>query len=192
MTPEKGKKSAFTVRVRRAVYNGRFQTPITKVVYTANDGSKTVLRAGVDYNVMPLSFSKDAFKNVGNWCVNVSAVEGSGYTGNVGKYFKIMPKATKLTSVKAGKGSLKLKWLQRSAANVSYYQVFYKAAGAKAYRSLNVNGYKHTTKTIKKLKRGKAYSLYIRVCKYYKHASDTGSSYFVSAKSKVAKSKKVK
>ncbi len=131
------------------------QTPVVKL------GSKT-LKSGTDYTV---SYKNN--KNVGTATVTIT---GKGnYNGTVKATFKICPKKTavkKLTSPK----TKQLKVTYGKVAGVTGYQITYSTSSKftkKTTKSVNAAG---TSKTIKKLTKGKTYYVKVRT---YKTVSGT-------------------
>lgn len=136
-------------------------------------GSKA-LSAGTDYVV-----SYKSNKSVGTATVTVT---GTGaYSGSAKATFKIVPKGTKVSKLKAGKGALTVSW-KRQATQASGYQLQYTAkksfSGAK---SVTVRGSGTTTRKISGLTRGKAYRVRVRTWK--KVGSKTYYSSWSAAKS---------
>lgn len=126
------------------------QTPVVKL------GSKT-LKSGTDYTV---SYKNN--KNVGTATVTIT---GKGnYNGTVKTTFKICPKKTavkKLTSPK----TKQLKVTYGKVAGVTGYQITYSTSSKftkKTTKSVNAAG---TSKTIKKLTKGKTYYVKVRTYK---------------------------
>jgi hypothetical protein len=147
--------------------------------FTLTAGGKK-LAAGTDYTVA----STGANKNIGPGTVRIS---GKGaYSGTATVKFKIVPKAVKLKSAKAGKKSLTAKWGKApKAEKITKYQVRYKVKGVKAWKVKTVSAKKLTLK-VGKLKKGKRYNVQVRAYKTVK-----GVKYY-SAWSKIKLSKKVR
>jgi 6-phosphogluconate dehydrogenase (decarboxylating) len=94
-----------------------------------------------------------------------------------------VPKATSLTTLKAGKGQLTVKWKKQST-QTSGYQIQYSTnKNFKGAKTVNV---KSTKKTIKKLKKKKKY--YVRV-RAYKKVGGKGKYYYSPWTTKTVKSK---
>jgi hypothetical protein len=120
-------------------------------------GKKLVV--GTDYTVT----ATGANKNIGKGTVQITGK--GGYTGSATVSFKIVPKAVKINSAKAGKKSLTVKWASApKAAKITKYQVRYKVKGTKSWTSKNVSANQPTLK-IGKLKKGKRYNVQIRAYK---------------------------
>ena len=103
--------------------------------------------------------------------------------------FKVIPKGTKITDLKASKKAFTVKWKKQSSKmsknRIGYYQIQY-ARNSKftsGKKTVTVKGYKATSKKIKGLKKGKTY--YVRVRTYMKV---DGTKYY----SKWSAAKKVK
>ena len=126
------------------------QTPVVKL------GSKT-LKAGTDYTV--------SYKN--NKAVGTATVTITGrgdYTGSVTATFKICPKKTAIKKVTSPK-TKQLKVTYSKVSGVTGYQITYSTSSKftkKTTKSVNVSG---TSKTIKKLTKGKKYYVKVRTYK---------------------------
>ncbi|MBR3149532.1 MAG: fibronectin type III domain-containing protein [Eubacterium sp.] len=108
-----------------------------------------------------------------------------GYDGAFKVAFEILPKGTKLSSVKAAKKSATVKW-KKQAAQTSGYQIQYATSSKfKGAKTVTVSKNKTTSKKITKLKSKKKY--YFRIRTYKK----VGSQKYYSSWSK-AKSVKIK
>ena len=115
-----------------------------------------------------ISYSNN--KNVGTATITFKGKRP--YSGTVKKTFKINPKGTKLSKVRASKGAIKVTWTKQkkkmSKARITGYQIQYSTderfkSGTKI---ITVKGYKQTSKKIRKLKKKKRY--YVRVRTYMK------------------------
>lgn len=104
-------------------------------------------------------------KNIGTYTVNVTGIKDNGYTGSKSATFQIVPKTLKTPSVKAGKKKVAIKWAKVSGG--VKYQIAIAKKGGK-YKYYSVSG---TKKTIKKLTKGKKYT--VRVRAYKKAGSKT-------------------
>lgn len=157
------------------VYNGKVQKPA--VVAKDKDG-KTIEASA--YTVKYAS----GCKNVGQYSVKVTFK--NGYKGTYTKTFKILPKGTKLKSVKAGKKRLTAKWSKQKTQTTGY-QIQY-TTDKKFKKSVKITTLpqnKYASKTVKKLKKNKRY--YVRIRTYKK----VGKTIYPSAWSR-AKNIKVK
>lgn len=148
------------------------QAPTVKV------GSKT-LKKGTDYT---LSYKSN--KNVGTATVTI---KGKGaYTGSLAKTFKIIPKKTSLTSVKAGKKQLKCAW-KKQAQQTTGYQIQYSTSSA--YKNpdyITLSSPSAVSTTITGLAGGKTY--YVRIRTYKKVSGKTYfSAWSTAVKCKTAK-----
>jgi hypothetical protein len=139
-------------------YSGAVKTP--KPVVTI--GAKT-LAEGTDYT---LSYGNN--KNIGAATLTIT---GKGaYNGAKAVTFKIIPKKSAISSVKAGKGKLTVKWkVATKAQKIKGYQLRYRLKGAKMWRTKTIS-VKKTSYTIGKLKKGKTYQIQVRA---YKKVSKT-------------------
>lgn len=139
--------------VKNKVYTGK---ALTQAI-TVKLGGKT-LKNGTDYSV-----TYTANKNVG---VATLTVTGKGnYTGSVKKTFKILPKATTLSKLTAGKKQLTVQW-KKQTAQVTGYQIQYslKSNFASA-KTVTVTKNSTVKTTIKKLAAKKKYYVRIRTYK---------------------------
>ncbi len=112
--PEKEviQKKNVTLAKTSYTYNGKVQKPDVKV---KNANGKVLTSA--DYTVIYVS----GRKNVGSYKVTVK-FKGD-YKGTVTKTFQIVPKGTKITTLKAGKKSFTAKW-SRQKTQTTGYQFF--------------------------------------------------------------------
>lgn len=135
-------------------YNGRIQKPSLSVV-----NSKGAKLDSKDYTV---SYSVGC-KSVGIYTCTVTF--RGDYEGKITRTFQILPKGTKVKSVKAGKKKITVKW-NRQTSQTTGYQIQYgkDKKFRKGVKIVTVGKNKTTTKTIKKLSRKKNY--YIRVRTY--------------------------
>ncbi|WP_269478267.1 hypothetical protein [Hominibacterium faecale] len=110
------------------------------------------LAAGTEYTV---AYSGN--KAIGKATVTITA--RGNYSGSISKTFTIKPAKGAIKSLKAGKKKMTVKVKAQSGAK---YQIAYKVKGAKKYKTVKVSG---TSKTIKKLKKGKTYTVKVRAYK---------------------------
>lgn len=134
-------------------YTGKSITPAV----TVTDSGKKLVK-NTDYTV---SCSKN--KYVGTAKVTI---RGTGaYTGTVTKTFKINPTKVTVRNVKrAGSGKMKVTWQKHSTQTTGFQIQYGTSSTFKNVKTTTVSGSKATTKTIKKLKKGKKY--YVRVRAY--------------------------
>lgn len=119
-----------------------------------------------------ISYTKSVYP--GKYTVKVTGK--NTYLGTVFATYKINPKASAVKSLKKGKKQMKVTWTKQSSSCVSGYQIKYSTSknfSKKSTKTVTVNSYKATTKTIKKLKANKKY--YVRV-RAYKNVK--GSKYY--------------
>ena len=135
-------------------YNGKVRTP--KVIVKDRTG-KTLVK-NTDYTV---SYAKGR-KYVGKYAVKIT-FKGK-YSGTKTLYFTIKPKATSISSLKAGSKKFTVKW-KKQATQTTGYQVQY-SASSKFSKAKTVTVGKNTTvsKKISKLSGKKKY--YVRVRTY--------------------------
>ena len=167
------KVSNIKVNTASYVYNGKAKTPAV----TVKDSKGKTLRKNTDYTV---TYAKGR-KNVGKYKVTVT-LKGN-YSGTKTLSFTIVPKGTKLSSVKAGKKQVTVKWKAQKKSTTGYqvqYSTSKKFEGAKI---ATIKKNKTTSATIKKLKGGKKY--YVRVRTY----KTVGKTKYYSAWSNVKNAK---
>ena len=160
------------ITVKNQVYTGKAIKPAVTVKY----GKKT-LKKGTDYTI--------SYKNNKAIGVATATVKGKGnYTGSKKVTFQILPRATKISKLTAGKQSVTVAWAKRAEA--TGYQVQYALksnfAGAKSVRVKKAGTIKTT---IKSLKAGKKY--YVRVRTYKSVGKKTYYSAWSKAKSVTVK-----
>jgi hypothetical protein len=115
------------------------------------------LTLGSDYTVA----STGANKNIGKGTVTI--VGNGGYGKTATATFRIVPKAVKISSVKAGKKSLTVKWSAApKAEKITRYEVRWKARGVKSWNTKAVSA-ATVSLVVKKLKKGKRYEVQARV-----------------------------
>jgi uncharacterized repeat protein (TIGR02543 family) len=142
--------SAKVSAIKDHVYNGKALKPAVNVTLAGK-----ALAANTDYDVV---YANNV--NIGKATVTVT---GKGqYTGSLAATFRIVPKAVSVKSLKAGKNKFTLKW--KKATGVTKYQVRYKLATAKKWKTTGIAS-KATSKAIKKLKKSKKYQVQIRAYK---------------------------
>ena len=170
------KVSNVKVNTASFIFDGKVKTPAV----TVNDSNGKALKSGTDYTV---TYAKGR-KNVGKYKVTVT-LKGN-YSGTKTLSFTIVPKGTKLSSVKPNKKQITAKWKSQKS-QTSGYQVQYSISkNFKGAKTVTVNSNKTTSKTIKKLKGGKKY--YVRVRTFKKVG---GKKYYSSwSGSKTAKTKR--
>ncbi|MBR1752743.1 MAG: leucine-rich repeat domain-containing protein, partial [Ruminococcus sp.] len=181
-------KDNYTAKLTRTSIAKANVTGITAKTYTgkALKPSVTVklsgktLKSGTDYTV--------SYKNYVEVGTATVTVKGKGaYTGSISKTFKINPKASSVKKVTSPK-TKQLKVTYKKVSGVTGYQVTYSTSSKftkSATKTVSVKGVSSTSKTIKKLKKGKTY--YVKVRSY----KTVGGKKYYSAYSKV-KSVKVK
>lgn len=156
-------------------YNGKAKKPSVTVKV---DGKKV---SSKDYTV---SYSAGR-KKVGKYAVKVTLKTGSKKSATA--YFKILPKNTKMKSLKKGKKAFTIKWL-RKGPQVTGYQVQYstsKKFTGKSTKIKTIKGYKHNHKKITKLAKKKKYYARVRTYKVVK-----GTKYYSNwSKAKSVKTK---
>ena len=148
------KASSIKLKATSLTYNGKVRTP--KVVVKDRTG-KTLVK-NTDYTV---SYAKGR-KYVGKYAVKIT-FKGK-YSGTKTLYFTIKPKATSISSLKAGSKKFTVKW-KKQATQTTGYQVQY-SASSKFSKAKTVTVGKNTTvsKKISKLSGKKKY--YVRVRTY--------------------------
>ena len=148
------KASSIKLKATSLTYNGKVRTP--KVIVKDRTG-KTLVK-NTDYTV---SYAKGR-KYVGKYAVKIT-FKGK-YSGTKTLYFTIKPKATSISSFKAGSKKFTVKW-KKQATQTTGYQVQY-SASSKFSKAKTVTVGKNTTvsKKISKLSGKKKY--YVRVRTY--------------------------
>ena len=152
-------------------YNGKIKTPSVKV----KDAKGNTLEKNIDYTV---SYAKGR-KYVGKYKVKVT-FKGD-YRGTKTLYFKINPKSTTISTLKPYKKSFKAYW-KKQTTQIKGYQLRYSTSSKmKNNKTLTINGYKNTSKTVKKLRAKSKYYVQVRV--YKKTSSGTYYSSWSKVKS---------
>ena len=148
------KASSIKLKATSLTYNGKVRTP--KVIVKDRTG-KTLVK-NTDYTV---SYAKGR-KYVGKYAVKIT-FKGK-YSGTKTLYFTIKPKATSISSLKAGSKKFTVKW-KKQATQTTGYQVQY-SASSKFSKAKTVTVGKNTTvsKKISKISGKKKY--YVRVRTY--------------------------
>ena len=148
------KASSIKLKATSLTYNGKVRTP--KVIVKDRTG-KTLVK-NTEYTV---SYAKGR-KYVGKYAVKIT-FKGK-YSGTKTLYFTIKPKATSISSLKAGSKKFTVKW-KKQATQTTGYQVQY-SASSKFSKAKTVTVGKNTTvsKKISKLSGKKKY--YVRVRTY--------------------------
>ena len=148
------KASSIKLKATSLTYNGKVITP--NVIVKDRTG-KTLVK-NTDYTV---SYAKGR-KYVGKYAVKIT-FKGK-YSGTKTLYFTIKPKATSISSLKAGSKKFTVKW-KKQATQTTGYQVQY-SASSKFSKAKTVTVGKNTTvsKKISKLSGKKKY--YVRVRTY--------------------------
>ncbi|MDR2465130.1 MAG: hypothetical protein LBD38_02500, partial [Streptococcaceae bacterium] len=161
-------------------------------------GVKTQVYSGMKKNVQPivkigsskLKLNKDyklSYQN--NVGVGKASVQIIGINGVIGKKkisYTILPKSTKLTSVKVKKGSAQLGWKKvTTKPKVSGYTIRYRAVGTKKWKTVSLS-MTSKSKTVKNLKKGKKYEFSIST------KVKVAGKLYTSSWSKQDKSQKVK
>ena len=148
------KASSIKLKATSLTYTGKVRTP--KVIVKDRTG-KTLVK-NTDYTV---SYAKGR-KYVGKYAVKIT-FKGK-YSGTKTLYFTIKPKATSISSLKAGSKKFTVKW-KKQATQTTGYQVQY-SASSKFSKAKTVTVGKNTTvsKKISKLSGKKKY--YVRVRTY--------------------------
>ena len=127
------KASSIKLKATSLTYNGKVRTP--KVIVKDRTG-KTLVK-NTDYTV---SYAKGR-KYVGKYAVKIT-FKGK-YSGTKTLYFTIKPKATSISSLKAGSKKFTVKW-KKQATQTTGYQVQY-SASSKFSKAKTVTVGKNTT-----------------------------------------------
>ena len=149
------KASSIKLKATSLTYNGKVRTP--KVIVKDRTG-KTLVK-NTDYTV---SYAKGR-KYVGKYAVKIT-FKGK-YSGTKPLYFTIKPKATSISSLKAGSKKFTVKWKKQATQTTGYQvQVATNKKFKKNKKTVTIKKQKTTKTTVKKLKAKKKY--YVRVCTY--------------------------
>ena len=174
------KASSIKLKATSLTYNGKVRTP--KVIVKDRTG-KTLVK-NTDYTV---SYAKGR-KYVGKYAVKIT-FKGK-YSGTKTLYFTIKPKATSISSLKAGSKKFTVKW-KKQATQTTGYQVQY-SASSKFSKAKTVTVGKNTTvsKKISKLSGKKKYYVRVRTYKTVKINGKSIRIYSGWSKAKTVKTKK--
>ena len=149
------KASSIKLKATSLTYNGKVRTP--KVIVKDRTG-KTLVK-NTDYTV---SYAKGR-KYVGKYAVKIT-FKGK-YSGTKTLYFTIKPKATSISSLKAGSKKFTVKWKKQATQTTGYQvQVATNKKFKKSKKTVTIKKQKTTKATVKKLKAKKKY--YVRVRTY--------------------------
>ena len=147
--------SSIKLKATSLTYNGKARTP--KVIVKDRTG-KTLVK-NTDYTV---SYAKGR-KYVGKYAVKIT-FKGK-YSGTKTLYFTIKPKATSISSLKAGSKKFTVKWKKQATQTTGYQvQVATNKKFKKNKKTVTIKKQKTTKTTVKKLKAKKKY--YVRVRTY--------------------------
>ena len=152
--PEVKKVGSVALKTTVYTYNGKVKKP---AVVAKNDKKKVIPAS--DYTVKYAA----GRKNVGKYSVTITFK--NGYKGKYTKTFTILPKGTKMSSVKAAKKAFTAKWAKQSAQTTGY-QVQYSTNKnfKKSVKIATISKNKTVSKTVKKLSAKRTY--YVRVRTY--------------------------
>ena len=134
-------------------YTGKAKPP--KV--TVKDAAGKTLKEKIDYTV---TYSKN--KSVGKATVKVT-FKGN-YSGSKTLTFKIVPKKTSISSLKAGKKSFTVKY-KKQTSGTGYEFQYGTSKSFKGAKTVKITKNKTVSKTVKKLKSKKTYYVRVRVTK---------------------------
>ena len=137
------KASSIKLKATSLTYNGKVRTP--KVIVKDRTG-KTLVK-NTDYTV---SYAKGR-KYVGKYAVKIT-FKGK-YSGTKTLYFTIKPKATSISSLKAGSKKFTVKWKKQATQTTGYQvQVATNKKFKKNKKTVTIKKQKTTKTTVKKLK----------------------------------------
>ena len=138
-------------------YNGKVQVPAIKTI------AGKALKSGTDYTA---KWSNASSKNVGSYTVTIT---GKGaYTGVAKATYTINPKGTSIKKPKKAKKAIKVKWKRQKAkmskSRITGYQIQLATDSkfTKDVKTVNVKGYKKTSRKVKKLKSKTKYYVKVR------------------------------
>ena len=138
------------------VYNGKVKTP---AVVVTNAKGKTVKKSKQTYTV---SYPKGR-KAVGTYTVKIKFCGAYKSKGTVKKTFRVIPRATAVTSVSADKSSFTVKW-KKLVAQTSGFQISYHSNNSAA-KTITQKGTDKAAKKITSLKSGTTYFVKVRAFK---------------------------
>jgi hypothetical protein len=141
--------SASAAAIPNKTYTGKALKPSVKLTY----GGK-MLRSGTDYT---LAYSS----NTTSGKAKITVTGTGDFTGTKTVYFKIVPKKSAVSKVKAGSKKLTVSWKKHSAA--SGYQVAYSKKKSSGFK--NAPATSKASKTVTKLKKGTRYYVKVRAYK---------------------------
>ncbi len=164
------------------VYNGKIQRPSV----TVKDSKGNILKQNADYTV---SYPKN-MKNVGIYTVTVTLL--GNYEGTRNLSYKIVPKGTAISKIKAKKKGFTLKW-KKQKTQTTGYEIQYSTSKKFTKKTTNnviVKKNKTISKSISKRKANKKYYVRIRT---YKNIRVNGKTVKITSgwsKAKAVKTKK--
>lgn len=152
------KISTVKLKTKSFEYDGKVKKP--EVVVRDSKGKKLVLKT--DYTV---SYQKGR-TNVNEYTVTVDFI--NDYQGTNTQVFKIIPKSTKIKSLKSNKGKVTVKWQEQSEKTDGYQVQYGLKSDLSDKKNLSVSGSKNTSAVIEKLTTGKIYYVAVRTFKIIK------------------------
>jgi hypothetical protein len=159
------KASECSLSTAKYTYNGSTKKPSVNIY----DSMGNKLIYGEDYTYKRPSSSK----KVGKYTIKITFM--GDYSGTKNLYYTINPPKTSVSSLTAGKKSLKVK-LNKQSSQTSGYEIQYSTSKSfKSAKVKKISSYKTTTTTLKSLSAKKTY--YVRV-RTYKTVS--GKKYYSS------------
>ncbi len=160
--------SEASIEVSDQIYTGKAITPPLAVILKGK-----VLAEGTDYTVQ-----WNNNKDVGEAIVTI--IGAGNYEGTKSATFKILPKKVKLSTLKAGKKKLTVKW--KKGKGIDGYEIQYSLkANFKGKKTVTISNAKKKSAVISKLKKRKTYYVRIRAfkivggVKYYSEWSEVKS-----------------
>ena len=175
------KASSIKLKATSLTYNGKVRTP--KVIVKDRTG-KTLVK-NTDYTV---SYAKGR-KYVGKYAVKIT-FKGK-YSGTKTLYFTIKPKATSISSLKAGSKKFTVKWKKQATQTTGYQvQVATNKKFKKNKKTVTIKKQKTTKTTVKKLKAKKKYYVRVRTYKTVKINGKSIKIYSGWSKAKTVTTKK--
>lgn len=160
-------------------YDGKVKTPGV----TVKDDEGNALVKGKDYTI---TYAKGR-KNVGKYAVKITLT--GNYTGSKTLYFTISPKATSVSSVKAGAKKITVKWKKQTSQTTGYEIQYGTDSKFKSAKTKTVSKNKTVAATISKLKAKKKYYVRIRTYKTVKVNGKSTKIYSGWSKVKTVKTK---
>jgi len=153
------KLTSATLSYTEYTYNGKTKKPTV----TVKANKKTLASKTTKSNDNVTITYSTGRKNVGSYKVTI---KGKGnYTGTITKTFKINPKGTTISSLKAKKTKLTVKWKKNTTQTTGYQIKYSRYSSMKSSKTVTVSSNKTTSKSNITLKKNQKYYVQIRTYK---------------------------